>query len=159
MAKVGTLVGCAAATGAALAGPAQGQTVVQFNGLVVQSCILTVGTSGTLGISTSSGTEMGTEQTGGLAASLTVLATAGAPTISFTAPTMSAKPSAYTGTPTVSLRYTSPGGANQAYTTAASQYTSSNPLGDTISLHAKAQDTGGFAAGTYRLQTTATCQQ
>lgn len=139
--------------------PAQAQTVVPFDGVVVASCVLTVPTPGVLGVSTSSGTEIGSEQTGGQAAVLAVVATAGAPTISFSAPTMSTKPAAYAGTPTVSLKYTSPGGANQAYTSSTSQYTSTNVLGDTITIHAKAADSAGFAAGSYRLQTTATCQQ
>ncbi len=149
-----------AAVALALALPvsAQAQTVVPFNGTVVASCILTVSTSGVLAMSTT-GTELGSEQTGGIAAVLGVVATGGTPTLLFTAPTMSIRPTAYVGTPTVSLKYTSTGGANQAYTTAASQYTSTNPLGDTVTLNAKAVDATGFTAGSYRLQTTATCQQ
>ena len=72
---------------------------------------------------------------------------------------MNTKPAAYGGTPTVSLKYSSTGGANQAYTTGASQYTSTNPLGDTVTLNAKAVDLNGFVAGTYNVRTTATCQQ
>jgi len=106
-----------------------------------------------------SGTELGTEQSGGGAATLGITATGGTPTVKFTAPSMAAKPTAYTRTPPVSLKYTSTGGANQAYTTGASQYTSTNPLGDTVTLHAEAVDATGFAAGSYRLSTTATCQQ
>jgi hypothetical protein len=138
---------------------AQAQTVVQFNGLVIASCVLTVSTPGVLGVSTSSGTQIGSELTGGVSAVLAVVATAGAPTILFTAPTMSVKPAAYGGSPTIGLKYTSPGGANQAYTSSASQYTSTNPLADSVTLNAKADDATGFPAGNYRLQTTATCQQ
>ncbi|MFP5329658.1 MAG: hypothetical protein ACLGHC_05915 [Alphaproteobacteria bacterium] len=138
---------------------AEAQTAVQFDGAVVASCVLSVGTPGVLGVSASSGTEIGSEQPGGVAAVLSVVATAGAPTISFSAPTLSVKPGAYTGTPTVSLKYTSPGGASQAYTSSASQYTSTNALGDTVTLNAKAADSSGFPAGNYRIQTTATCQQ
>lgn len=139
--------------------PAQAQTVVQFDGLVIASCVLSVSTPGVLGVSTSSGTEIGSEQPSGVAAVMAVVATAGAPTISFTAPTMSVKPGAYSGSPTVALKYTSLGGANQAYTSSSSQYTSTNPLTDTITLNAKATDSSGFAAGSYRIQTTATCEQ
>ena len=139
--------------------PAQAQTVVPFDGTVVASCVLSVSTPGVLGVNSSSGTEIGSEQPGGQAAVLSIVATAGAPTITFSAPSMSTKPGAYTRTPSVSIRYTSPGGANRAYTSSSSQYTSTNALGDTVTLHAKAEDSGGFAAGTYRLQTTATCQQ
>lgn len=141
------------------AAPAQSQTVVQFDGLVIASCVLAVSTPGVLGVNASSGTEIGSEQTAGVASVLTVVATAGAPTVSFTAPTMSIEPGAYSGNPTISLKYSSPGGANQAYTSGASQYTSTNPLTDTVTLNAKAVDSSGFAAGNYRIQTTATCQQ
>jgi hypothetical protein len=72
---------------------------------------------------------------------------------------LSVKPGDYSGSPTVSLKYTSLGGANQAYTSSASQYTSNNILADTVTLNAKATDSSGFAAGNYRIQTTATCQQ
>ena len=139
--------------------PASAQTIVQFDGLVIASCVLTVSTPGVLGVNSSSGTEIGSEQTGGVASVLAVVATAGRPTLSFTAPTLSVKPGAYSGTPTVSLKYTSLGGANQAYPSSASQYTSNNILADTVTLNAKATDSSGFAAGNYRIQTTATCQQ
>jgi hypothetical protein len=149
----------AACLAVAAASPAQAQTIVQFEGAVVASCVLAISTPGVLGVNASSGTELGSEQTGGVAAVMSVVATAGAPTISFTAPTISLKPGDYSGTPTISLKYTSPGGANQAYTSAGSQYTSTNALGDTVTLNAKATDSSGFSAGTYRVQTTATCQQ
>ena len=90
----------------------QAQTVVQFDGLIIASCVLTVSTPGVLAANASSGTEVGSEQTGGVPAVLAVVATAGRPTISFTAPTMSVKPGGYSGTPTVALKYTSLGGAN-----------------------------------------------
>lgn len=144
---------------AALTAPAAAQTAVNFNGTVVSSCVITVSASGTLGVDSASGTAVGSEVGAGAPAVLSVVATAGTPTISFTAPTLSAKPSAYSGAPTLALRYSSPGGANQAYTTGASQYRSSNPLGDTITLNARATDASGFAAGTYQIQTIATCQQ
>ena len=139
--------------------PAQAQTIVQFDGVVVESCVLSVSTPGVLGVSANSGTEIGSELPNGVAAVMSVVATAGTPTISFTAPTLSVKPAAYSGTPTVAMKYTSLGGANQAYTSNASQYTSTNPLTDTVTLNAKATDSSGFAAGSYRVQTTATCQQ
>ena len=139
--------------------PLSAQTVVQFDGTVVASCVLTVTTPGVLGVSASSGTEIGSEQPGGVAAVMTVVATAGAPTVSFTAPTLSVAPGDYAGTRTVSMKYSSTGGASQAYTSDASEYTSTNALNDVVTLNAKATDSSGFAAGTYRVQTTATCQQ
>jgi hypothetical protein len=138
---------------------AAAQTGVGFNGVVVSSCILTVSASGVLGVNVDSGTELGSEQPGGLPATMTVVATGGTPTVSFAPPTMVLRPSAYTGAPTVSVKYSSTGGASQNYTSASSNYTSRNPLLDTITFNMKASDSGGFAAGSYRLQTTATCQQ
>jgi len=137
---------------------AQAQTVVAFDGTIASTCILAISTPGALAMSTT-GTEIGSEQATGVAAVLSVTATAGAPTLSFTAPSMSLKPSGYSGTPTVSLAYTSPGGASQAYTNSSSNYTSTNPLGDTVTLNAKAVDSNGFIAGAYRIQTTVTCSQ
>lgn len=135
----------------------EAQTVIPFTGIVLESCVLTVSTPGVLAMS-SSGTELGSQASGGVAAVLGVVATGGAPTVKFTAPTMSVKPAAYAGSSAVSLAYTSTGGANQAYTTAASQYTASGTL-DAVTLHAKAVDASGFAAGNYTLRTTATCEQ
>lgn len=160
---VGWLKPCASAVGGlallSAVQPARAQTNVTFDGTVIASCVLSVTTPGVLGLGLLSGTEVGSEQAGGVAAVLQVTATAGTPTISFTAPTLSVKPVEYTGTPTVSLKYTSLGGANQSYTSSSSQYTSSNALGDTITLNARAADSSGFPAGLYRVQTTATCQQ
>jgi hypothetical protein len=140
------------------AGSSEAQTVVNFQAIVVPSCILTVSTPGVMTMA-ASGTQIGSEEALGNAATLGIVATGGAPTISFTAPAMNTKPAAYSGTPTVSLKYSSPGGANQAYTTGSSQYTSTNPLGDSVTLNAKAVDLNGFVAGTYNVRTTATCQQ
>lgn len=150
LAAVGLIVGVN------MAGAAEAQ-VVNFQGVIVPACIL-VPTAGVLAIN-AAGNQMGSEETGGAAAALAVTSTGGAPTISFTAPTLAAKPAAYAGTPTLSLKYSSGGGAAQAYTTSSSQYTSTNPLSDTVTLHAKAADSNGFVAGTYRIATTATCSQ
>ena len=141
-----------------LAGPAAAVPVT-FEANVLASCVLTVGSNGTLGTSNDGGTRIGSEETGGNEASLSIVATGGRPTITVGAPSLSQKPSAYAGSPTVSIRYTSTGGANQAYTTGSSSYTSSNLLGDSLTLNARAVDSEGFAAGNYRIQTLVTCQQ
>ncbi|GAA4002178.1 hypothetical protein [Sphingomonas humi] len=140
-----------------LAAPASA-VPVSFDANLLASCILTVGTSGTLGTN-SDGTRIGSEETGGGAATLTIVAAGGRPTITVGAPSLTQKPAAYLGSPTVNIRYTSPGGANQAYTAGATSYSSSNILGDSLTLHARATDPDGLAAGTYRIQTQVTCQQ
>lgn len=138
--------------------PAQAQTAIVFDGLVLQSCVLAVSTPGQLGLNTSSGTEMSSELTGGVAATMTVVATAGAPTIAFTANHEHQARRLFRDADIVAQVQLA-GGANQAYTSSASEYTSTNTLTDTVTLHAKATDSSGFAAGNYRIQTTATCEQ
>ena len=154
--------GARLAAGAALlvgaAGGAQAQTAIQFDGAVVATCIISISTPGALAMNTL-GTEIGSEHTGGTGALLSVTATGGAPKLSFTAPSLALKPGGYSGSPTVSIRYSSTGGANQGYTSNASFYTSTNALGDTVTLHAKAADSAGYKAGNYRVQTTVTCSQ
>ena len=132
---------------------------VTFDGAVLASCVLTIGSNGSLGTSADGGTRIGSEEPNGSAATLNIVATGGRPTITVGAPTLAQKPSAYTGSPTVSVRYTSTGGANQSYTSSSSGYTSTNALGDSLTLNARAVDADGFAAGSYRIQTQVTCQQ
>ena len=132
---------------------------VTFDTNVLASCVLSLGTGGALGTSSDGGTKIGSEETGGAAAGITVISTGGRPTITVGAPTLSQKPGAYAGSPTVSVRYTSTGGANQPYTSGSTSYTSTNLLGDTLTINARAVDSDGFAAGSYRIQTQVTCQQ
>lgn len=139
------------------ASAAQAQPVT-FGGAVVKSCVL----NPSIGVMklNSAGTELGSEQTGGTASTMTVVATGGAPTVTFAAPTMPTKPTAYTGTPTVSLKFAATSGATQEYTSAQSSYTASGTtLNDTVTIHAKAEEPAGFPAGTYGVTTTATCSQ
>lgn len=152
---------CAALVGAGLAGwpgTAAAQQAVTFDGSVVASCVLAVSTPGVLAAN-ANGTEVGSEQTLGAAAVVSVTATAGTPSLTVGAPSLSSKPAAYAGTPSLSVKYTSTGGANQGYTSGSSNYTSNSATGDTITLHAKATDAAGFAAGAYQIQTTVTCSQ
>jgi hypothetical protein len=132
-------------------------TTVSFTGTIVGSCTLSISTPGTLKLNTG-GNMLSSEEVGALPATVAVIAVGGQPTINFTAPAFTTTPGGYNHTPTVELKYTSLGGANQAYTTGTSSYTASLLL-DTIVVNAKATDTGGFLAGTYVVGTTATCQQ
>jgi hypothetical protein len=124
--------------------------------LLPSTCVLTINNSGVLA-SNENATELGSEQSGGRAAALSVTATGLTPTIIFTAPTLVERPGSYSRTPVVSMRYTSIAGANQPYMTTGSGYRSSL-LTDLITINAKAVDPLGFSAGNYRLVTTATCQ-
>jgi len=124
---------------------------------VLNACVLTVTTPGILA-SNINATEISSEQPAGRAATLSVSATGFAPAIHFAAPAMSSRPGVYSRTPVLSIRYTSAGGANQPYTIGPTWYRSTS-LTDVITIHAKAEDQAGFAAGTYRIATMATCEQ
>lgn len=134
-----------------------GAETVSLNGLVINTCILTISTPGTLGMATS-GTQLSSEDGIGVPAIMQVVATGAAPTVAFSAPALASAPPAYTGSPTLALKYTSTRGANQAYTSGASNYTASGLL-DTVTIHARALDSSGFQSGLYTVATTVTCQQ
>jgi hypothetical protein len=131
-------------------------STVSFSGSVANLCVLSVTTPGTLGIS-ATGTSLSSEETGGLSATMTVAATGTNPTVSFGAPSLTG-PSGSIGNAVKQISYSSPGGANQAYTPSASNYVM-NRLLDTITIKGKATNSDGFVSGNYGLQSTVTCQQ
>ncbi len=136
-------------------GPARAGDVI-FTGALLNSCVLNVSTPGVLGASTD-GLTLSSELGTGTPAVVAVVAVGAAPTLSFTAPTVTV-PAAHTGTTTTSIRYQALGGANQAYTTAASSM-SGGPLLDTVTINSRVQSASGFKSGTYTVKTTVTCQQ
>ncbi|HTU09687.1 MAG TPA: hypothetical protein VMG08_02215 [Allosphingosinicella sp.] len=120
------------------------------------SCILSLSTEGTLSLS-GDATVLGSEQAGGLPAIMAVVAIGGTPQVSFTAPTLDA-PAGMPAGAQVAIRYTSLGGANQAYTSAASSSTNVRLL-DTFTVHGRVTSPSGFQSGNYLVATVATCQQ
>ena len=78
--------GLAALISVAAAGPAAA-TNVTLNATLVSSCTLTLSTPGTMTASTD-GTLLGSEQSGGSAASMTLVAIGTLPTITFAAPSL-----------------------------------------------------------------------
>lgn len=88
---------------------AAGAAPVTLGATIVNSCILTLSTPGVLALSTD-GTELSSSDAGGVKAVLAVVSTGSAPTISFTAPTLTG-PSASTSGASKTLAYSSPGGA------------------------------------------------
>lgn len=129
---------------------------VGFTGAVVNLCILTLTTPGLLAAS-ADGKRLGSDEVGGAAATVTVVATGSNPTIAFTAPSLSAPNGAASGM-TRTIAYTSPGGASQAFTAGASTY-AMNRLLDVITVQGHVDSASGFASGAYTLSSTATCQQ
>lgn len=145
------------AVAAAVAVPACAQAVpVTFTGAVVNQCVLTLTTPGTLALS-SGGTSLSSDEAGGISAVLAVVATGSNPVLAFGAPTL-AGPSTSAAGATKEIAYTSLGGAAQAYTSGSSSFTT-NRLLDTVTLRGRATNSAGFASGTYTLSTTVTCQQ
>lgn len=140
---------------AALCTPAYSADV-NFTGIVVNSCVLSVSTPGVLTPSTD-GSVLQSEAGGGAPALLGVVAVGTAPTLNFAAPTVST-PNGFSGTATPAISYQSIGGANQPYTSAA-HTTRSGVLLDTFTIHSRVVGAAGFATGTYGVRTVVTCQQ
>lgn len=132
--------------------------IVNFSGTVVDSCVLTLNSPGVLATSTG-GTRLASDEAGGAPAVLSVVATGTAPTIAFTAPSLASAPGDLSGTPVVSISYTSLRGANQGYTSSASGYTLTGGLLDTVNINARADNSAGFTQGSYTVSTVATCEQ
>lgn len=139
----------------ALAAPAEA-VEIRLTGTLLSSCVLSLATPGQLAIS-GDAASYGSENVGGLAATMTVVAVGAAPTIQFTAPAIDA-PGGFSPTGMAEIRYTSLGGSNQAYTGAASS-SSAVRLLDTFTIHGRILSSEGFQSGNYAVRTTATCQQ
>ncbi len=133
--------------------PAQAGTI-SMTGTILNLCILTVTTPGLLAV-TGPGTELSTTQTGGVAATMTVVATGTNPTITFSTPGITG-PSASGST--AEFSYTSAGGANQGFSTGSYLY-AMNRLLDTITINGRATNASGFQSGLYTMSATATCAQ
>ena len=152
--KKTTTTALAALTLIGTASPAAAITV-SLSGTIVNSCALSVGSNGTLALS-SDGTRFGSEESGGSAASLTVVATGTSPTLTFATPTVNA-PAGSSGS-TVVIRYNVNGsGGSSGYTS--SQTTASSHLIDSVTVHARVTNTAGFVNGTYTAATVITCGQ
>lgn len=136
-------------------GPASAADL-SFTANLTNTCILAVVNQGTL-VATTDGKTLSSEASGGVAATMSVVAVGLNPTIKFTAPTLQS-PAGWTGSPTTAIRYQSTGGANQAYTSAATNA----PIGSLIDLftvNSKVDSATGFISGQYVVRTTVTCQQ
>lgn len=141
---------------AALSAPAAAVDV-NLGATLVNSCVLTLNSAGVM-TPASSGTRIGSEESGGGAATLGVVAIGAFPTISFGTPSMTTFPAGWIGTPTIEVRYTSTGGANQAFTSGSSG-AGLSVLADSFTIHGRVTSSTGFAAGNYSLRTVATCSQ
>lgn len=144
---------------AGVAPPACAATDVTFSGTVSNTCTLAVPTPGLLGLS-ADGKTLGSEETGGLAATVTIVSLGGN-TITVAAPTLVTYPGAYTpGGETLSLKYQGQSGlsgVSQAYTSAQTSFgVGILPITNLV-VDLKVVDNSGFAQGAYSAKTVLTC--
>lgn len=144
----------AAALLAGVAVPAHAADVT-LSATLTSSCTLTLNNSGAMTAS-SSGTVLSSENSGGTAASLGVVAIGTLPSVHFAAPSLTASPSGWTGSPTVEIKYSSNNGASAAYT-ASSSSVSETSLLDGFTINGRVTNATGFTAGTYTVTTVVTC--
>jgi len=147
-------LGCTAA--ATLVAAPTAASEVRLTGSVINSCVLSLPSNGSLALS-SDGTRLGSQDgVGGAPATLTVVAAGTAPTLSFSSPTLTG-PAGLSGA-TTTYAFTSTGsGASQSYT--ASPSTASSSLVDSFSIHSRVSSASGFPSGNYTVVVTVTCQQ
>lgn len=139
-----------------LSASSAGAIDVTLTANLINSCILTISTPGQLTAATD-GRSLGSENSGGVPAAFGMVAIGAAPTLRFQAPTLTS-PAGWSGSPTVRIRYTSLGGADQAYTSATTTYSGSALL-DTFTVQGRVDNDDGFAGGQYVVHTLVTCQQ
>lgn len=127
---------------------------VDWTGTVANSCVVSVGSNGMLGISID-GKSLSSDQTAAAPAVVTVMSTSNN-TVTFTKPTMSLAPVGYLGAPTMYTKQNS----NKGHTNDWQQntYQVSVESGDTIfNYHARAEDSSTFPMGIYRMSSVVTC--
>lgn len=145
-----TIVAGGALLAACSAVPAQSASVSLVGG-VLNSCVLTPAV-GTLAIG-ADGTTLSSESgLGALPATLGVVATGTAPTLTFGVPSLTGPVSSAT----TEIRYDGLN-ASQAYTSGSS--TASARLIDLFTIHARITSATGFGSGTYTVTTIVTCGQ
>ncbi|QYU69390.1 hypothetical protein J4558_04390 [Leptolyngbya sp. 15MV] len=129
---------------------------VSLIGQVLNSCIVSIPTNGTMALS-SDGTRLGSEEgVTGAPATLTVVAAGLRPTLNFSTPALSG-PVGLDGA-TTEYAYNSLGaGSSQPYTSGTSS--ASSNLIDNFTIHSRVLSPNGFPSGTYTVTVTATCQQ
>ncbi|HWV01030.1 MAG TPA: hypothetical protein VN109_07690 [Devosia sp.] len=148
IAAVIALVICAAAA------PALASTDVTFTGTVSDTCTLAVPTPGIMALSTD-GTILGSDQTLGVPATVTVLSLGGN-TLTLSAPTLTSHPPGYAGGETVQMKFS--GLASQPSYVSTQQTIALGliPLTDLI-VNMQVVNANGFVQGDYTAKTVLTC--
>lgn len=130
-------------------------TTVEWTGAIANTCVVTLGNHGTLGIATD-GQTLSSEHTAGLPARVTVMSTS-TNVVTFSNPAMTLWSPSYTGTPAIATRHSSNKGHSGTWQQ--NQHQATVVAGDTLfELHAQATDPGTvFPMGAYKVTSEVTC--
>jgi hypothetical protein len=132
---------------------------VNFSGTLIGLCSVALATPGVLALSTD-GTVFGSEEIGGVAAAVNILAV-GNYTVTVDAPTRTAAPGGYNATgENIEVSYSGLTGLSlisQAYTSAITTFDIDNLPLSVLVMHNRITNANGFVAGTYGTRTVVTC--
>ena len=132
---------------------AKGVTV-DWTGTVANSCVITVGSNGLLGLSLD-GKSLSSDQTTGAPAMVTVASTA-TNVVTFNQPVMSLRAAGYLGNPAMHTKQSSNKGHLNDWQQ--NTYEVGVESGDTVfNFHARAEDSDTFPMGIYRMSSEVTC--
>ena len=127
---------------------------VDWTGTVANSCVVTVGSNGVLGLSLD-GKSLSSDQATGMPAMVTVASTT-TNVVTFSQPTLALRATGYLGTPAMYTKESSNKGHLRDWQPISYQETVQS--GDTVfDFHAKAQDENTFPMGIYRMSSEVTC--
>jgi len=129
---------------------------VTFNGTLTDSCTVTATSAGTIAAA-ANGLSMGTEESGGSAAGLSVSAIGTPPQVDFTAPSLVSAPAGYSGTPTSEIKFSATGASGQTSYTSSTSSSLLSGLSATYTVHGRVTDSAGLPGGDYTMTTVATC--
>jgi len=134
-------------------------TDVVFSGNIANTCTLAVATTGLLALSLD-GKTIGSDQPGGISASLTIVSL-GANTVTLAAPTRTSSPGAYVAAgEQIKVAYAGTGGlnlVNQAYTALGTNFSTGLLPLTALTINNEIVNTNGFAQGHYETTTVVTC--
>jgi hypothetical protein len=127
---------------------------VDWTGTVANSCVVTVGSNGVLGLSLD-GKSLSSDQATGMPAMVTVASTT-TNVVTFSQATLALRATGYLGTPAMFTKESSNKGHLRDWQPTSYQETIQS--GDTVfNFHAKAQDENTFPMGIYRMSSEVTC--
>ena len=127
---------------------------VDWTGTVANSCVVTVGSNGVLGLSLD-GKSLSSDQATGMPAMVTVASTT-TNVVTFSQATLALRATGYLGTPAMFTKESSNKGHLRDWQPTSYQKTIQS--GDTVfNFHAKAQDENTFPMGIYRMSSEVTC--